>query len=172
MSVGPSTAQSVPEEGERVDELLAELAEPGQEDWRRIENEIAGIWSRSGSRSMDLLLMRGKKAIEEGRIDEAVEHFSALTDHAPDFAEGWNARATAFFLMEEYSLSIMDVERTLALNPDHFGALSGLATMFEIMDEPDLALRALREVQRINPNRPETDDAILRLERSRGEIDL
>ena len=92
---------------------------------------------------MDLLLRRGNEALEAEDYMAALEHFSALTDHAPDFAEGWNGRATTFYLMGEYSLSIADVERVLALEPRHFGALSGLAFMFEAMGEPELALEAL-----------------------------
>jgi len=74
---------------------------------------------------MDLLLQRGQDALEEENYQAAIEHFTALTDHAPQFAEAWNMRATAFFLIDEYGLSIEDISRTLALNPKHFGALSG-----------------------------------------------
>lgn len=156
----------------RLDALFVELAEPGREDWERVEGDIARIWARSGSPSMDLLLRRGNEALAAEDLPAAVEHFSALTDHAPDFAEGWNARATAFFLMQEYSLAIADVERVLALNPRHFGALTGLASMFEAMGEPDLALDALRAVHTLTPNRPSISEAITRLERMNGEADL
>jgi tetratricopeptide (TPR) repeat protein len=159
-------------DGPKIDALFAELAEPGREDWQRIEGEITRIWSRSGSASMDLLLRRGKEALEAEDYEAALEHFSALTDHAPDFAEGWNGRATAFYLMGEFSLSMADVERVLALNPRHFGALSGLAAMFEQMGENELALKALRAVHALNPNRPDVNDAIGRLERMRGAVEL
>ena len=85
---------------------------------------------------MDLLLQRGSDAIEAEDYPPAVEHLSALVELPPDFAEGWNARATAFYLMDEYSLSMADVEHVLVLEPRHFGALSGLGFMFEAMDEP------------------------------------
>ena len=74
--------------------------------------------------------------------------------------------------MEEYALSIADVERVLALEPRHFGALSGLAFMFEAMEEPELALEALHMVQKLNPNRPNINDAVKRLEQMNGEADL
>ena len=63
----------------------------------QIEARIYDIWSKSGSPSMDLLLERGRSALTEGDTRLAIEHFTALIDHAPDFAEGYNARATAFF---------------------------------------------------------------------------
>jgi tetratricopeptide (TPR) repeat protein len=159
-------------EAGRLDELFAELAEPGRDDWQRLEREITRIWSRSGSASMDMLFRRGNEALENEDFTAAVEHFSALTDHAPDFAEGWNARATTFFLMGDYSLAIADVQRTLTLNPRHFGALSGLGIMFEQMGETDLALRAMLAVQEINPNRPNVNQAIIRLERFTGAAEL
>jgi tetratricopeptide (TPR) repeat protein len=156
----------------RLDALVAELAEPGREDWERIEGEINQLWSRSGSPAMDLLLQRGNEALEAEDYTTALEHFTALTDHAPTFAEGWNARATTFYVMGEYSLSIADVERVLALEPRHFGAIAGLGFIFESMGEPDLALRAMHEVQKLNPNRPNINEAVTRLQRMTGEVDL
>lgn len=153
-------------------ELLAQLAEPDREDWQMVETQIQRLWSRSGSEAMDLLLRRGNEALEAQDYTAALEHLTALTDHAPDFAEGWNARATTFYLMGEFALSISDIRRVLALNPNHFGALAGLATMFEEMGDDDLALRALYAVRELNPNRPGIRDAINRLERGTGATDL
>jgi tetratricopeptide (TPR) repeat protein len=169
---GPSAAGQTPEQAAELDALFAELREPGQEDWERIEGEIVRIWSQSGSPAMDLLLSRGNAALEAEDYPTAIEHFSALTDHAPDFAEGWNARATTFYLMGEYTLSISDVEHVLALNPRHFGALAGLAFMMEAMGETELALKALHEVQALNPNRPNINEAVTRLERMAGDTEL
>jgi tetratricopeptide (TPR) repeat protein len=174
-AMAATAASGQPFDGEdqaKLDGLFAQLAEPGREDWERIEREISRIWSRSGSESMDLLLRRGNEALEAEDYAAALDHFSALTDHAPGFAEGWNARATIFFLMDEYALSIADVEHVLALNPRHFGALSGLALMLEQMGEVELALRALKQVQALNPNRPNVNDAIERLEHMTGAAEL
>jgi tetratricopeptide (TPR) repeat protein len=168
----PPEAAAPADEAARLDTLLAELAEPGRDDYERIEEEIVRIWSKSGSPAMDLLLRRGNEALEAEDYAAALEHFSALTDHAPDFAEGWNARATTFYLMDEYALAIADVERVLALNPRHFGALSGLAFMLEAMGEPELALEALKAAQKLNPNRPNINEAVTRLERMHGEAEL
>jgi tetratricopeptide (TPR) repeat protein len=169
----PSGAIAQPAaDADRLDALFADLAEPGRTDSARIEREISRIWSQSGSAAMDMLLQRGRRALEAGDYAAAVEHFSALIDHAPEFAEGWNARATAFYLMDEYALSIADIGRVLSLNPRHFGALSGLAIMLEDMGEIDYARDALRAVQALNPNRPNIDEAVMRLNRMTGETDL
>lgn len=172
LASGAPTPAQAPEQAERLDELFSELAEPGRDDWERIEGEISQIWSHSGSPAMDLLLARGNAALEAEDYPTALEHFSALIDHAPDFAEGWNGRATTYYMMGEYGLSIADVEHVLVLNPRHFGALAGLAFMLESMDEPELALKALHAVQALNPNRPTINDAVTRLERMTGDTEL
>lgn len=147
-----------------VAELLAELAAPDTEDWERIEKRIIDRWSKSGSRSMDLLLKRGRDALAKDETSTAIEHFTALTDHAPDFAEGWNARATAFFEIEEYGLSFTDISRALALNPNHFEAMTGLGIILEQWGEKEDALNVFREAQRLNPHREIINEAIDRLE--------
>lgn len=159
-------------DAEKLDALMAELAQPGRDDWQEIENKVERIWSKSGSAAMDLLLRRGNDAMAAEDYPGALEHLSALIEQAPDFAEGWNARATTYYLMGEYSLSIADVEHVLALNPRHFGALAGLAAMLEDMGEPDLALKALLQVQKLNPNRPNINEAVTRLQRQTGMADL
>lgn len=130
----------------------------------QIEGRIYDIWSKSGSPSMDLLLDRGREALSEGDSTTAIEHFTALVDHAPDFAEGYNARATAFFQQGRYGPALADIQRTLALNPRHFGALSGLALIFEEIGMKDRALSAWREVESLHPNREGLDESLKRLE--------
>ena len=138
-------------------------AEPAQA--AQIENRIQEIWSQSGSPSMDLLLDRGREALTEGDTTLAIQHFTALIDHAPEFAEGYNGRATAYFQAGRYGLSLEDIRQTLTLNPRHFGAMSGLALILEELERPDEALSAWREVQKINPSREGIKEAITRLER-------
>lgn len=132
----------------------------------QIEGRIYEIWSQSGSPSMDLLLTRGRNALEEGDNIKAIRHFTALIDHAPDFAEGYNGRATAYFQVGRYGLSLDDIRQTLQLNPRHFAAMSGLALILEELGNEEDALSAWREVEKLHPNREGLQDAIKRLERS------
>ena len=148
-----------------VDRLLGELAKPDQQGWAQIEDSILQEWAKSGSPAMDLLYRRGMEALESDDLETAIEHLTALTDHAPDFAEGWNARATVFFHMGELGLSVEDIRRTLLLNPKHFGALMGLAIIFEELGHEEEALEAYRAVEAIHPHRPELHEAIERLEK-------
>ncbi len=148
----------------KLDSLFGELQNPDLEDWEAVEKKIWKEWGKSGSASMDLLLQRGRDAMERGDVIDAIGHFSALIDHSPSFAEGWNSRATAFFIADRYGLSVADIRQTLALNPRHFGALSGLGMIMERMDKPQKALQAYRRVLDIHPHRPDVIDAIARLE--------
>lgn len=150
-----------------LDSLFAELKDPANEDWEATEEKIWKEWSRSGSRAMDLLLERGRDAMAAGDYEAAVEHLSALIDHAPEFAEGWNARATAFFLMEQYGLSVADIQQTLVLNPRHFGAMSGLGAILERTGRLKDALTVYTRALEVHPHQPGVIEAV---ERLRAEV--
>ena len=153
------TGNVVEDSNARLDVLFAELKESDPEGFHEIEREIIDIWTHSGSAAMDMLLERGQLAVAEQDYSKATEHLSALIDHAPDFAEAWNARATAYYFLDEYALSISDIRQALILNPRHFGALNGLGLIFEELGKPDLALRAYLMVQEIHPFIENVNDA-------------
>ena len=148
-----------------LDALFESLQNASPDAVQQIEMQIHRIWSQSGSPAIDLLLERGRKAHAEGDFGLAIEHFSALVDHAPDFAEGYNARATAYFQTGRFGQSLADIQQTLMLNPRHFGAISGLAAILEQIGRPEDALEALRAVEELSPRREGLSDAISRLER-------
>lgn len=151
-----------PQEGE-LDALFLELKDPNNPDWREIEAEIVTAWSSSGSDSMDLLLERAEKAMQKGELEKALEHLTALTDHAPEFAEGWNARATVFFMMDRYGPSLADIEVVLSLNPRHFGALSGLGLIFEELGNLEGALKAFEMASELHPSQPDFRESVTRV---------
>lgn len=153
-------------DAETVERLLERLADPEQEGWEQIEDSIRREWSKSGSPAMDLLLERGREALEAEDLEAALDHLTALTDHAPDFAEGWNLRATAYFRAERYGLALQDIQRTLTLNPNHFAAMTGLAIILEQLGMDEDALEIGRRVLELNPHREETRDAVDRLQRA------
>ena len=155
-----------------LDRLFERLQQPVLPEWEVVEADIWREWSRSGSPAMDLLLQRGRDAMQAGNLPAAIEHLTALTDHAPEFAEGWNARATAYFHAGLYGPSVSDIQVTLLLNPRHFGALSGLGLIFEETGQPERALEAWRAAHAIHPHSPGINDAIERLERQISGTDL
>ena len=148
-----------------LDELFAALKTAEGDAASAIEVKIIEEWSKSGSPAMDLLLDRGRDAMEEEEWELAIAHLSALVDHAPDFAEAWNTRATAYYQVGRLGQSLADIRQTLALNPRHFGALSGLGIIMEQFGREEAALEAWRAVEELSPNRRELDTTIDRLER-------
>ncbi|PRX35103.1 tetratricopeptide repeat protein [Meinhardsimonia xiamenensis] len=149
-----------------MERLLEELADPDNANWEATERQIEAIWSRSGSAAMDLLLERGRKALEAEEFDAAIEHLTALIDHAPDFAEAYNARALAYFHKGLHGPALDDLARALALNPRHFGALVGVAVMFEEIGMQEAALEAWRALEAIHPHHPQLREALERLEKA------
>lgn len=155
-----------------LDKLFDALKTADAAESRRIEREIWNEWSKSGSPAMDLLLKRGQDAMAAGDYPAAIGHFTALVDHAPDFAEGWNARATAYYMAGEFGPSIDDIARTLTLNPRHFGALSGLGMIFEELGQPEKALEVYRAALAIHPHLDSVLESVEALEAETGGQDL
>lgn len=155
---------SIPVAAASLDDLFEDLATADAQSQPRIEGQIITQWERSGSAAMDFLLRRGKKALEEGNPELAVEHFSALVDHAPNFAEGYHSRATSYYLMGLIGPALDDLRQTLVLNPRHFGAMRGLGVIFEDLAKPEQALEAYRAVLALNPASPDVNEAVKRLE--------
>ncbi|CTQ32374.1 tetratricopeptide repeat protein [Jannaschia rubra] len=147
-------------------------AENDEAEARRLANEVLERWTHSGSVTLDLLLRRGMEAIADGDYPRAIAHLTALTDHAPDFAEGWNQRATAFFLSDRYGEAVSDIEQVLILEPRHFGALAGLGIILEQLGEEESALRAYEAAQQVHPAEPNVNSAIERLQQQTGERTL
>ncbi|EAQ03376.1 TPR domain protein [Pseudooceanicola batsensis HTCC2597] len=143
---------------------MQQLHDADPADARTIERELDLVWRRSGSPAMDLLMSRGQDALEAGEVETAIGHFSALIDHAPDFAEAWHRRATAFYRQEEFGLAISDLGRALALNPQHFNAMYGLGVILESLDRPDPAFRAYSQVLELYPTHERALEAVDRLQ--------
>lgn len=132
---------------------------------QRLETQVIDEWSKSGSASMDLLLKRGRDALEVEKAEAAVEHFRALTDHAPDFAEGWHGLALAYYQAERFGPAMDALERVLALNPQHFGALRGVGAINEQVGKAALAYDAYQRVLELRPHDEDVEQALQRLER-------
>jgi len=151
-----------------LEQMFIDLRSSDREVWRLAEESLINRFNQSGSPAMDLLLQRGHHFIEASEYADAVWHLSALIDHAPNFAEAYNARATAYYLMGEYGLALADIRITLALNPRQFGAMSGLGIVLEELGHPAQALSAYRAAQIVHPNFQGVQENIERLARAQG----
>lgn len=160
-ALGPGGGERV----DRLDTLYEALRTASSDAADEIEAKIREEWSRSGSPSMDLLLARGREAMEADDPRAAIRQFSALIDHAPDFAEGYHMRATAYYRMDRYGPALDDLRRTLELNPKHFAALTGVGLILEDIGAVDGALDAFRAAHALHPNQAEVAQSIEALAR-------
>ena len=122
------------------------------------------LWSRSGDSQIDVLMARAGEEMQAERYSEAIETLTQVVKRKPDFAEGWNRRATVYFLAGEYRKSIADCDEVLKRNPGHFGALSGLGQIHLALEEPDKALAWFRRALEVNPNMLGVEMTIRQLE--------
>lgn len=152
--------------------LYAELSNADADAAVALVREIHLEWRRSGSVTMDLLLRRGTDALERGDSAAAIDHFTALTDHAPDFAAGWYGRAKAFFAAEQWGLAVADLEHVLAIDPDHFEAIYALGALLEQANRPQKALAAYQLALGIHPHYDDAQEASERLKTKVGGRDL
>lgn len=132
--------------------LLEALADSDNEEGAdALAREIQGLWSRSGSDVVDLLMVRASVAISTRDYTVALDLLDTVVALAPDYVEGWNRRATVHFLRDDYALSISDVEQVLRLEPRHFGALSGIGVMLDELGRDTQAILFLEEALRVHP---------------------
>jgi len=110
------------------------------------------LWSRSGDAAIDQLMARGSDEMQADRLAEAIQTFSEVIREKPDFAEGWNKRATAYYLASDYERSLADCDEVLKRNPNHFGALSGAGQIHFALQNYELALVWFRRALEVNPN--------------------
>jgi len=139
---------------------------------RIVELSIWQIWSESGDPATDSLMELGVTAMETRDFAGALGLFGAITERSPDFAEGWNKRATVLYLMGAPQRAAEDVARVLSLEPRHFGALSGLGLIDMELHRDNDAIAAFQQALKLNPNMPDAKahlDELLK-KRNKGAI--
>ena len=110
------------------------------------------LWGRSGDAAIDAMYEQGMELMQAGNLPKAVLVFSDIITQRPAFAEAWNKRATLYFMLDQYELSMKDCDEVLKRNPMHFGALSGMAQIHLRRGDPERALQAWERALQINPN--------------------
>jgi len=119
---------------------------------RGIERQIWQIWTEHRNPEIERLMRHGLSAMGQDDSEEALDTFNTIVKHDKNFAEGWNKRATMEFVMGDYEASVADIEHTLALEPRHFGALSGLGQIYLVLNKKTAALKAFRAALAIDPH--------------------
>jgi tetratricopeptide (TPR) repeat protein len=118
----------------------------------RAEAALWAMWCRSGRPDHDALLAQGVTAMERRDFDGAIAILTRLVDAAPDWAEGWNKRATARYLARDFAGAIRDCEATLARKPHHFGALSGQGLCHVALEQYAPAAALFRRALAVHPS--------------------
>ncbi|TIR66036.1 MAG: hypothetical protein E5X24_24830 [Mesorhizobium sp.] len=126
----------------RLDQLFADLRrERNEKAAERIAGRIWNEWNQSGSASIDLMMRWAQRAAEDQKFDVALDFLDQVVTLQPDYAEGWNRRATVHFLMKNYGKSMSDIDHTL----------SGLAQIMAETGHKQSALEAWQKVLTIYP---------------------
>ncbi len=152
----------------RLDPLFQRLQSTADAtDAAAVEQQIWQIWIESDDSVVSGLMREGMTAMSRGDYDGALERFDRMVDTAPEFAEGWNKRATVHYYMGQYEASVLDIQQTLQLEPRHFGALSGLGLIYDALEQREAALRSFEAALEINPH---LDGIRNRIEELRQEL--
>ena len=152
----------------RLDVLFAALEMSHDiQSARMIEGQIWEIWGETKDGKPAQLMEEGTFAMANRDFFGAIEKFTELTMVEPGFAEGWNKRATVYYLVGKYDESVEDIQRTLALEPRHFGALSGLGLIMMRLGRTELALKSFKSALEIHPHMPAAKAHVEMLEHKR-----
>ncbi|MFQ5774259.1 MAG: tetratricopeptide repeat protein [Kiloniellaceae bacterium] len=155
LALAPAGLGRADQNDPRLDELFARLkAASDPQAARDIEMNIWHIWIVSDDEVVGTLMAQGMAAMARRDYRAALGKFDQMVTIAPDFAEGWNKRATVHYLLGNYERSLHDIDRTLALEPRHFGALSGRGLVYVALKKDELALESFEAALEIHPLLP------------------
>lgn len=148
----------------RLDALFGKLqSSQDVAEAQAVEQMIWRVWLVSGDDKIDTIMAQGVRAMTFNDHAEALRAFDEIIRRAPNFAEAWNKRATLHYLLGNYDASAADIESTLALEPRHFGALSGLGLVRLAQGDEEKALDAFEAALVVHPHLPGADSHIKEL---------
>ena len=158
---GPARPAIADQDDPRLDGLFQRLqTTPNPAEARAVEQRIWLVWLEADDAGLNRLMEQGIVAKRDRRYTAALQTFDRMVEQAPEFAEGWNKRATVHFLMGNWQASVRDIQQTLALEPRHFGALFGLGMIYDALGQPEAALRSFEATLALNPHSESTRRSI------------
>lgn len=143
--------------------LVQALRDPDSTVRSEAHDSLWAIWHRSGDPAIDALLAQGIALMQSGRLPESVAVFSDVITRAPAFAEGWNKRATAYYLMGELDRSLADCEEVVKRNPVHFGALSGFGLIYLQKEDLPKAAEYFEKALAVDPTLAQVEAVLERI---------
>ncbi|PZA13103.1 hypothetical protein DNX69_04945 [Rhodopseudomonas palustris] len=135
-------------------------AAPDEASAKHVEGRIWALWSQTSSDTTALLMARSKVAMDAKQYGVALKLLDAVLELRPDYVEGWNRRATIYYLQNDYMRSLEDIEQVLAREPRHFGALAGLGMIMQELGDDKRALDAFRRALALNPHLDKVPDLV------------
>src|SRR5882757_1023143 len=139
--------------GRGLDFLFGALkAAPDDASAKHVEARIWALWLQTPSDTAALLMARAKAAMDAQQIDVALKLLDSVVKLRPDYIEGWNRRATLYYLKNDYAHSLENIEQVLSREPRHFGALAGLGMIMQDIGDEKRALDAFRKALAVNPH--------------------
>jgi tetratricopeptide (TPR) repeat protein len=161
-----AAAPVIAEDGARLDGLYADLkSSTSQSEAEAVQRKIWLEWLRSGDPVVDEMMQAALVGIQAGRLSQALVVLDQVVREAPEYAEGWNSRATVLYLLGALDRSVADIGRTLSLDPRHFGAMAGLGKILTQQGRFAEALAIYRQALAVNPFMVEREEVIPMLER-------
>lgn len=153
---------ALPDSGDQtLDDLYQRLAQAkSAAEAHPFEQRILKRLVATGSATLDLMVGWSTTAAAAKRYPVSLDLLDQILLQKPDYAEGYNRRATIYYMQDEYNRALADIDRALALEPRHFGALSGLALIMRELDEDARALEIYRRLEVLHPNLPDVRKAI------------
>jgi tetratricopeptide (TPR) repeat protein len=132
--------------------LSEQLKDPDPMVNEMAEHALWSIWFRSGSEPANQQLGRGAQAMERREMQQAIDCFTRAIEMDPNFAEAYNQRSIAHFLLDHSDEAVSDCQRTVELMPCHFGAWAGLGHCHANAGRFDEALKCYKQALAINPH--------------------
>lgn len=152
------TAQLLADQNDKRLNILFDklIVTENQQEIRKLTNQIWNIWNEIDDPKITRAFETGVQMMNLGYLPRAIDYFNEVLISKPNFAEAWNKRATAHFMMGNFDLSMQDISQTLQLEPRHFGALDGMALIFIHLNQSKKAIEIYDQMLKIFPNSVET----------------
>ena len=163
----PENLPKPPQQGDprqNLDKLFEALKiAPTDDSAKYVENRIWALWLAAGGDTANLLMGRVKTAMDGKDLDLAIRLLNAIIDIRPDYVEGWNRRATVYYMKKDFGNALADIREVLVREPRHFGALSGLGMIMQDVGDDKHALEAFRRALAVHPHLERIPDLVKRL---------
>jgi tetratricopeptide (TPR) repeat protein len=165
VEIAPATpVDPVKKRADDVDKLFGELHKNNPATTQNTIEKIWALWTRNDSATAEVLLKQSGKALEDGAFETSETMLNELLGSYPDYTEALNQRALLYYNMKRYDDALFDIEAVLEQEPRHFGALSGLAAIYQAKGDVAKAAAALRDAIAVNPQLQTAKDVLQQLE--------